>query len=166
KGSGGAMSENFMNLFPADPLQPKPDWPRLRGALLTCGFLRDARLRPLDYVIVHNLWARIVADRGRAYQRAPDSVSEFDTLIDDLKRIDIVPRSFALDCRGLAIPDFISVMKGHGYVSQEFTFPEQEGFSPGPLYWELSSMKEPSDAASRGMEIYFEDFGENIFAAS
>ncbi|HKF70718.1 MAG TPA: hypothetical protein VKB68_03135 [Stellaceae bacterium] len=160
------MSESFMHLFPADPRQPKPDWPRLRAALLTCGFLRDARVRDLDYVVVHNLWERIVEDRGRAHQGAPDSVRGFDTLLDELKSIDIVPRSFALDCRGFGIPDFISAMKGHGYLSQEFTFPEQEGFSPGPLYWELSSMEEPSDAANWGMEIYFEDFGANIFVAS
>ena len=83
-GEGGRiMSDNYMVLFPAVPLQPKPDWPRLRAQLLQRGFLREPTLRRPDHVVVHHLWDRIPEDRGRAEQRAPDRLGGgFDTLID------------------------------------------------------------------------------------
>ena len=160
------MSDNFMILFPADPLRPKPDWPRLRAQLLACGFLREPTLRGPDHLVVHHLWDRILEDRGRAKQRAPDRLgSGLDTLIEGLKGIGLVPRSFMLDCGGLTVSAFISAMQQDGYLSSEFTFPEQEEFSPGPLYWKLSSLEEPSDPRRWGIEIAFEDFGRSISVA-
>jgi hypothetical protein len=159
------MGESFMNLFPADPLRSKPDWPRLRAQLLERGFLRDPKLRRIEFGLVHSLWNRIVGDRGRPDYRAPDRLRGLDTLLDELKAIDLVPPSFALDCGELTIPDFVSALKQHGCLTSRFVFPEQEGFSPGPLYWEFSGMKEPSEASRWGMEIYFEDFGEGVAIA-
>jgi|GEM_PF-2990906 hypothetical protein len=160
------MGESFMNLFPADPLQPKPDWPRLRAQLLKCEFLRDPRIRNLDFSVARHLWNRIVADRGRPDERAPDRFHGFHTILDGLKRIELVPASFVIDGSELTIPEFVASMQRHGYLSPNFFFPEQEGFAPGLLYWQLSNMREPADAAHWGMEIYFEDFGERIFAVS
>lgn len=154
------MSDNFMNLFPADPLRPKPGWLPLRGALLERGFMRDPKLRYPDYGVVHHLWHRILGDRGRAHARAPDRLHKLDSVIECLRNADLVPSSFTLDCSALTIPELISSLQRYGYLSGEFTFPAQEEFSPGPLYWELSSMNEPSDAERWGIEIYFEDFGE------
>jgi len=158
------MSQSFMNLFPADPLRPKPDWPRLRAQLLECGFLRDPKPRRAEFGVSRHLWDRIVFDRGRT-DRAPDEFGGLHTVLDGLKRIELVPTSFTLDDSMFTISGFISVLKLNGYLSSGFTFPEQEGFSPGSLYWEFSGMKEPSDAAQWDMEIYFEDFGESIFVA-
>ena len=158
------MGESFMNLFPADPLQPKPDWPRLRSQLLECGFLRDPKLRGAEFGVASHLWDRITCDRGRA-DPAPDGVGGISMLFDALKRIELLPLSFTLDDSMLTIPGFIFALKRHGYLSPGFEFPEQEGFSPGRLYWEFSGMKEPSDIAHWDMEIYFEDFGERIYVA-
>ena len=160
------MSDNFMVLFPAEPLRPKPDWPRLRAQLLECGFLREPTLRRPDHVVVHHLWDRILEDRGRPERRAPDRLgSGLETLIEGLKGIEFVPGSFALDCDGLTVSDFIAAMQKNGFLSPEFTFPEQEEFWPGPLYWKLSSMDEPSNPRHWGIEIAFQDFGASISVA-
>jgi hypothetical protein len=160
------MSDNYMNLFPADPLRPKPDWPSLRSALLERGFMRDPKLRYPDYGVAHHLWERILEDRGRADERVPNRLHKLDSVVECLRNIELVPSSFTLDCSGLTVPEFIAALQRHGYLSPGFTFPAQEEFAPGPLYWELCSMKEPpSDAARWGIEIYFEDFGERMSVA-
>src|SRR5262245_12250543 len=79
--SAAEMGESFMILFPADPLWPKPDWPRLRTRLLECGFLRDPKLRPVDFGVARHLWERIVADRGRPDLRAPYAFGGLNTLV-------------------------------------------------------------------------------------
>ena len=160
------MGETYMNLFPADPLRPKPDWPRLRSALLDRGFMRDPKLRDPDYGVAHHLWERILEDRGRKQERAPDHLHALETVIACLRDAELVPPSFALDTSALTVPVLISSLQQHGLLSPGFTFPAQEEFSPGPLYWKLSSMQEPSDAARWDIEISFEDFGESMSVVS
>jgi hypothetical protein len=154
------MGDSFMILFPADPLRPKPDWPRLRGQLLENGFLRDPKLRHIGYDVVHDLWRRILDDRGQRHRPAPVRLAGLDTLLDDLRDQEIVPSSFTLDCARLSVVDFIAALRQHRYILPSFVFPQQESFSPGTLYWEFSSMKEPSDAVSWEMEIHFADYGK------
>src|SRR5579859_7343774 len=125
------MGENYMYLFPADPLRPKPDWPKLRGQLLERGFISDPSERPIADA-ASDLWWDIINDRLPGNSRDFRTCRDLNGLLAGLREIGLVAADFSLDCTALRIPAFVSLLKERGWLSPQFCFPEFESFRPGP----------------------------------
>ena len=158
------MGESYMYVFPADPLQPKPDWPKLRGQLLQRGFITNPSERPIADA-ASDLWWDIVSDRLPGARRDFRNWCDLNGLLEGLKEIDLVPADFSPDCGALGLPAFVSLLKERGLLSSGFSFPEFEFFRPGPLYWQFSSMPPSNASWARDIRIEYSDSGDQIQVA-
>src|SRR5882762_8355267 len=105
------MSLNLMEIFPADPRQPKPSWLRLRTGLLERGFILEPRGADIPHRTLWDLWYGIMKDRGATGHFSSDDMDGLDGVLAGLKNLGLVPRSFALDCDRLDAPAFADALR-------------------------------------------------------
>jgi hypothetical protein len=151
-------SLNFMHIFPADPRQPKPDWPRLRADLIRRGFMLEPRGNGISFHTVWSLWYRIAHDRQLRDFPYPDPAKDLEGLVRSLHVAGVFDRNIRLELAQMSMSDFVAALRDHGFVSPQFTFDHPEEFRPGPLYDALS--EEPEEFLQRA--ISYSDHGEQI----
>ncbi len=155
------MSTNLMGIFPADPRQPKPSWPRLRNGLLERGFILEPRGADIPHQTLWDLWYGIMKDRGAQGHFSSDDMDSLAGVLAGLKNLDLVSKSFALDCGYLDAPTFIDALKEQNYLSSGFALEGGERFVPGPLYSVFSDAVD-GGGAHWTTDISFDDHGDDI----
>jgi hypothetical protein len=127
------MGDNYMNFFPADPRLPKPDWPRLRGQLLQCGFVKSPRQGGGIAYSVGGLWHDIGHDRGISnYHR--QRMKDVAQLVAALKNATVVPQDFRIDAGAVTIPELATLLRQGGFVSPDFALSFSEEFDAGAAF--------------------------------
>src|ERR1700730_7633924 len=125
------MSLNFMHIFPADPRQPKPDWPSLRADLIRRGFMLEPRGNGISFHTVWSLWYRIAHDRQLRDFPYPEQAKDLEGLVRSLHVAGVFGRNIRLELTKMSLSDFVAALHDHGFVSPQFTFDHPEEFRPG-----------------------------------
>lgn len=156
------MSDNWMHFFPADPLQAKPDWTRLREELLKCGFILEPRGTNIPAETICTLWQYIVEATG-VVQPEPLllPMANLDQLAARLSLAELSIDRWALDTARLTIPEFLDAMRASGALPADFVFAERECYLPGPLF---EGFCDAPHSRYRWTDhyLYTQDFGDKI----
>jgi hypothetical protein len=155
------MSDNWLHIFPADPRQAKPDWPRLRGQLLDRGFIQRALGRATDREMLHEI-LKAVLEAGRV--SAPSNLREVSKPSDVIAAIRAAGLELnipPIDYHTLPIPQFVDMLMDKEALPRGFDPAANEIYRPGPLF---DTMCDVPNALYRWPEptIYFRDFGDKI----
>jgi hypothetical protein len=154
------MSDNWMHFFPADPLQPKPDWPRLRDKLLDCGLILEPRGADIPAETVVSLWQCIVGVTGLP-QSGSRRTASLDDLVGLLSSAQLPVDRWTLDTDRLTIPEFVAALRGCGVLPADFVFSGDERYQPGALFEGLCEVPH-ARYGWNDTYLYPQDFGDRI----
>jgi hypothetical protein len=154
------MGDTWMHFFPADPLQPKPDWTRLRGELLQCRFILEPRGADIPAETVVSLWLCIATATGLQNSGKARTAS-LDDLIAILSSTGCPIDRWALDTARLTIPEFLEALQTSGALPANFVFAKRECYLPGPLFEGFCDVPH-SRYGWTDHYLYTQDFGDRI----